>query len=190
MSHESEADKRRRFEVEALPHLDALFNTALRLTRNTGDAEDLVQDTYLKAHRFWDRYTPGTNCKAWLYRILTNTRINQYVKSSKRPAHVSFEDVEPLLGYDEPERLSAPTGGEMAALADVLDDEVKRALEAIPETFRIVLILSVIEGFAYKEIARILEIPIGTVMSRLFRGRKLLQASLRDYARKRGLVQE
>ncbi len=190
MAHESEADKRRRFEEEALPHLDALYNTALRMTQNPSEAEDLVQETYLKAHRFWDRYTPGTNCKAWLYKILTNTRINQYVKRSRQPAQVNFDDVEPILHRSPAQGLDQATHGDMAVFADLLDDEVKQALEAVPDDFRIVLILAVIEGFAYKEIAEILEIPIGTVMSRLYRGRKLLQGSLRDYARRRGLVKE
>lgn len=190
MAHESEAEKRRRFEEEALPHLDALYNTALRMTQNPSDAEDLVQETYLKAHRFWDRYKAGTNCKAWLYKILTNTRINQYIKKSKQPPQVNFGDVEPILQQRESRALHFATQGDMSVFADLLDDEVKQALEAIPGEFRIVLILSVIEGFAYKEIAGILEIPIGTVMSRLFRARKLLQASLRDFARKRGLVKD
>jgi RNA polymerase sigma-70 factor (ECF subfamily) len=190
MAPESEAAKRRRFEVEALPHLDALYNTALRMTQNPADAEDLVQETYLKAHRFWDRYKPGTNCKAWLYKILTNTRINQYIKKSKQPPQVNFDDVEPILRKRETRGLGQQTHGDLGVFADLLEDEVKEALEAIPGEFRMVLILSVVEGFAYKEIAAILEIPIGTVMSRLFRGRKLLQASLRDYARRRGLVKD
>ncbi len=190
MRRESEAEKRRRFEVEALPHLDALYNTALRMTQNPSDAEDLVQETYLKAHRFWDRYQAGTNCKAWLFKILTNTRINQYVKKSKQPTPVHFDDVEPVLAQRPEAPLDQPTRGDMSAFADLLHDEVKVALEAVPEEFRTVLILSVIEGFAYKEIAQILDIPIGTVMSRLFRGRKLLQKSLREFARKRGLVKD
>jgi len=170
--------------------MDALYATALRLTRNPSDAEDLVQDTYLKAHRFWSQYTPGTNCRAWLYRILTNTRINHYVKAAKRPQHVDFDDVEAVLAEDATNGLQEPTDGEMAVFADLLDDEVKNALEAIPEEFRTVLILSSMEGFAYKEIAEILGIPIGTVMSRLFRARRLLQKELRDYARQRGLVKD
>jgi len=187
---ESEAEKRRRFEVEALPHLDALYNTALRMTQNPSDAEDLVQETYLKAHRYWDRYQAGTNCKAWLFKILTNTRINQYIKKSKRPTQVNFEHVEPLLAHREPPALDQAARGDMAAFADLLHDEVKIALEGIPDEFRTVLVLSVIEGFAYKEIAQILDIPIGTVMSRLFRGRKALQKSLREFARNRGLVKD
>ena len=187
---ESEAEKSRRFEQEALPHLDALYNTALRMTQNPSDAEDLVQETFLKAHRFWDRYQAGTNCKAWLFKILTNTRINQYIKKSKQPGHVNFEDVEPILAQRERFAVDRATKGDMAVFADLLHDEVKVALEAIPDEFRTVLVLSVIEGFAYKEIAQILEIPIGTVMSRLFRGRKLLQKSLREFARNRGLVKD
>jgi RNA polymerase sigma-70 factor (ECF subfamily) len=179
-----------RFEEEALPHMDALYATALRLTRNPADAEDLVQETYLKAHRFWDRYTPGTNCRAWLYKILTNTRINQYVRESKRPARVGFDDVEALVEDKPSPVLHEETGGDMAVFADLLDDEVKQALESIPEEFRTVLILSAMEGFAYKEIATILEIPIGTVMSRLYRARRHLQGNLRHYARKRGLVKD
>jgi len=190
MAHESEAESLRRFEEEALPHMNALYGTALRLTRNPTDAEDLVQETYLKAHRFWDRYTPGTNCKAWLFKILTNTRINQYVKVSKRPAQVNFEDVEPILEQQQPRGLQTETEGDLGAFVDLLDDELKEAMESVPEDFRVVLILSVMEGFAYKEIAEILEIPIGTVMSRLFRARKVLQTNLQEYARKRGLVKE
>jgi RNA polymerase sigma-70 factor (ECF subfamily) len=190
MADEDEAARRRRFEAEALPHMDALYRTALRLVRNPSDAEDLVQETYLRAHRFWDRYEPGTNCKAWLFKILTNTRINQYVKDSKRPARVDFDAVEPFLTQPEPAAQEQPTHGELATFADLLDDEVKSALEAVPDDFRLVLLLYVVEGYAYKEIAQILAIPIGTVMSRLFRARKLLQAELQDYARRRGLVQD
>jgi RNA polymerase sigma-70 factor (ECF subfamily) len=187
MSQADDSARRARFEAEALPHLDALFRTALRLTRNRGDAEDLVQETFFKAYRAFDRYTPGTNCKAWLYKILTNTGINVAVRRARRPAEVDFDAVEPLLAQAEPRGLAVPTQGELAAFADLLDDEVKQALEAVPEPFRIVFILSVVEGFTYQEIADILAIPIGTVMSRLFRARKALQASLQDYARQHGL---
>ena len=190
MRQESEAEMLRRFEAEALPHLDALHRTALRMTRNRSDAEDLVQETYLKAYRFFDLYEPGTNCRAWLFKILTNTGINVFVKRAKQPAQVDFDDVEPILPQAESAGLQAPTRGDLAVFADLLDDELKSALEAVPEDFRMVLILSVIEGFAYREIAEILDIPIGTVMSRLYRGRKLLQASLREYARKKGLVKD
>jgi RNA polymerase sigma-70 factor (ECF subfamily) len=190
MGHEDQGARPPGFETEALPHLDALFRTALRLTRNRNDAEDLVQETYLRALRFWSRYEAGTNCKAWLYKIMTNLRINQAVKTRKRPLEVDFEDVEAVLAHPETEALGVTTGGDLEIFADLLDDEVKSALEAVPEDFRLVLILSVMEGFAYKEIAAILEIPIGTVMSRLYRARQLLQRTLRAYARQRGLTKD
>lgn len=190
MRQEDEAAKQRRFETEALPHLDALYHTALRLTRNQSDAEDLVQETYLRAYRFWERYEAGTNCKAWLYKILTNLRINQAVKAKKRPAAVDFDQVGAVLAQSTSETLATTTEGEMEVFAHLLEDEVKAALEAVPEDFRLALILHVVEGFAYKEIAEILGIPIGTVMSRLYRARKLLQASLLAYARRRGLVKD
>ena len=181
---------RSKFEGLVAPLLDSMYRTALRMTRNRNDAEDLVQETYLKAHRFWDRYEAGTNCRAWLYKILTNTRINQAVKASKRPHEVDFSDVESVLAQSGSEELELPTQGEIHLFADLLEDEVKAALEAVPEDFRLVLILYVMEGFAYKEIAEILGIPIGTVMSRLYRARKQLQASLHEYARRRGLVKD
>ena len=190
MAQENEADRLRRFEEEALPHLGALFNTALRMTRNRSDAEDLVQDTYFKAYRFFDRYAAGTNCKAWLFKILTNTGINAFAKRARRPTNVSFDDVEPILAGASAPGPGLPPPGNFAALADLLDDEVKAALESVPEPFRLVLLLAGVEGFAYKEIAEILEIPIGTVMSRLFRARKLLQSALREYGRRRGLVRD
>ncbi len=185
-----EATRQRRFEAEALSHLDALYRTALRLTRNSSDAEDLVQETYLKAYRFWDHYEPNTNCRAWLYKIMTNTRINQAVKEAKRPPRVDFELLAEVLPDRETAALDQPTRGELAVFAALLDDEFVTALEAVPEDFRVVLILYAVEGYAYKEIAAILDIPIGTVMSRLYRGRKLLQSSLHAYARQRGLTKD
>ena len=190
MGHEDEAASRRRFETEALPHLEALYRTALRLTRNRNDAEDLVQETYLRAARFWNRYEAGTNCRAWLYTIMTNIRINQAVKAGRRPPEVDFDEVGAVLAQPGSTALEAPTRGEIDGFANLLEDEVKAALEAVPEDFRLVLVLYVMEGFAYKEIAAILEIPIGTVMSRLYRARKLLQASLAVYARQRGLLKD
>jgi len=187
---EQEEERRLRFEREALPHLDALFGTAMRLTRNRGDAEDLLQETYLRAYRFFDRYQPGTNCKAWLYRILFNAGMNFLGKKSRQPGGVPFEDVESVLAGAEAAPLQAPTRGDLAALADLLDDEVQAALAAVPESFRVVVILALVEEFSYKEIAGMLDIPIGTVMSRLYRGRRLLQASLRETARQRGLLRD
>lgn len=184
MPAESDAARRRRFEAEALPHLDALYRTALRLLRDHGAAEDLVQETYLRAFRAFDRYEPGTNCKAWLFRILINAGINARVRQARRPVAVDFDGLEPVLAAAEP--APEPRGGDLEAFAGLVDDEVKGALEQLPAPFRTALLLSV-EGLAYKEIAAVLDIPIGTVMSRLFRARKLLRASLGDYARHRGL---
>ena len=190
MAEESEVDRRRRFEEEALPHLDALYGTALRMTRNRSDAEDLVQETYLRALRFWDHYTPGTNCKAWLFKILTNTGINRFVKKAREPVRVPFETVEPTLRQRDSAGPAAAAPGDLGAIAGLLDDEVKQALESLPESFRIVLLLALVEGFAYKEIAEMLQIPIGTVMSRLYRARQMLQETLQTYARNRGLVRK
>jgi len=187
---EQEEERRQRFEREALPHLNALFGTALRLTRNRSDAEDLLQETYLRAFRFFDRYQPGTHCKAWLYRILINAGMNFLGKKSRQPGGVQFEDVEAVLPGPEATPVQAPTRGDIALLADLLDDEVQAALAAVPETFRIVVILALVEEFSYKEIAGMLDIPIGTVMSRLYRGRRLLQESLRETARERGLLRD
>lgn len=187
MAQERDIDeRRRRFEAEAVPHLDALYRSAKHWSRNSSDAEDLVQETMVRAWRFFDRYEPGTNCKAWLFRILTNTRINAHHRAGRRPVEAVSDALESLPAPATGEVLQAPARGEIAAFAHLLDDEMKAALDALPEPFRVVLVLSVVEGFAYKEIAAILDVPIGTVMSRLFRARKLLQAALRDYARQHG----
>ena len=186
MVQDSDIDRRRRFDAEAVPHLDALYRAAKHWCRNGSDAEDLVQETMVRAWRFFDRYEPGTNCKAWLFRILTNTRINAHHRAARRPVEADFDAVETLAAPAPGEVLAAPTRGEIAAFADLLDDEMKAALEALPVPFRVVLVLAVVEGFSYKEIAAILDVPIGTVMSRLFRARKLLQVALRDYARQHG----
>jgi RNA polymerase sigma-70 factor (ECF subfamily) len=187
MRADSDAARRRRFEAEALPHLDALYRTALRLLRDHGAAEDLVQETYLRAYRAFDRYTPGTNCRAWLFRILLNAGLNARRRAARRPAPVGFEGVEPVLAAAEPG--AEPLGADLAAFAGLVDDEVRAALEALPAPFREVLLLSV-EGLPYKEIAAALGIPVGTVMSRLFRARRLLRSALGDYARQRGLVRD
>jgi RNA polymerase sigma-70 factor (ECF subfamily) len=188
MAHETDAERRTRFEREALPHSDALFRTALRFARNRSDAEDLVQDTLLKAYRAFDRYEPGTNCRAWLFKILTNTGINQHHRRARRPAEVEIEAIESLAAAPEP--LPELGAGDLDAFADLLDDEVKAALDTLPEPFRLVLVLSVLEGLTYKEIASVLDIPIGTVMSRLYRARRMMQTALRAYARRRGVVRE
>ena len=174
-----------------MPLMDSLYGAALRMTRNPADAEDLVQETYLKAYRGFGGFQEGTNIKAWLYRILTNTYINRYRQQKRRPDETDIDDVEDFylyrrLGGIDEARISKSAEDTMLEL--FTDDEVKDALESLPETFRMAVLLADVEGFAYKEIAEILDIPIGTVMSRLHRGRKLLQKRLWDFAVENGLA--
>ena len=178
------------FETEALSFLDALYRTALRMTRSEAEAEDLVQETYIRAFRFRQQFTPGTNLKAWLFRILTNTFINQYRRKAARPDTTELDDVEESILYRHMRDVSPGSSSpdpEAELIDNTLSSEVKEALEALPEKFRTTLLLDV-EGFSYKEIAEMLDIPIGTVMSRLHRGRKFLQKRLYDVARDRGIV--
>jgi len=178
------------FETEALSFLDALYRTALRMTRSEAEAQDLVQETYIRAFRFRHQFTPGTNLKAWLFRILTNTFINQYRRKAARPDETELDDVEESILYRHMRDVnpgSASPDPEAELIDNTLSSEVKDALEALPEKFRTTLLLDV-EGFSYKEIAEMLDIPIGTVMSRLHRGRKFLQKRLYDLARDRGIV--
>ena len=176
---------------EALEHLDALYRTALRLTRNQADAEDLVQETYLKAFRFQDKFRRGTNLRAWLFRILTNTFINRYRKKQREPRLTPVEDAEDFFLYRQ---ISAQRdehlfpSAEEEVLSKLADEDVKRAIEELPEPFRIAVLLADIEGFSYKEIAEITNVKIGTVMSRLSRGRRLLQRKLWEYAKRTGYV--
>ncbi len=178
------------FEAEALRHLDALYRTALRMTRSEADAEDLVQETYIRAFRFRDQFTLGTNMKAWLFRILTNTFINTYRRKAAQPEVTDLEGVDEFSLYrrmvDDRSASSSPDP-EAELLKGVVDTEVTDALEELPEKFRTTVLLDV-EGFSYKEIAEMLSIPIGTVMSRLHRGRKFLQKRLYDLARERGIA--
>jgi RNA polymerase sigma-70 factor (ECF subfamily) len=178
------------FESEALSFLNALYRTALRMTRSEAEAEDLVQETYIRAFRFRDQFTPGTNLKAWLFRILTNTFINQYRRKAARPETTELDDVEESILYRHMRDVSPGSSSpdpEATLIDNSLSSEVKDALEALPEKFRTTLLLDV-EGFSYKEIAEMLGIPIGTVMSRLHRGRKFLQKRLYDLARDRGIL--
>ncbi|MEY2406598.1 MAG: polymerase sigma-70 factor, subfamily [Acidimicrobiaceae bacterium] len=180
-----------RFEEQAMEFMPSLYAAALRMTRNPSDAEDLVQETYLKAYRGFHGFEEGTNLKAWLYRILTNTYINTYRAKKRRPDESDLEDVEDLYLYRRLGGLEAATRGRSAEdqlLDTYTDDEVKAALESLPEQFRMAEQLAHVEGFSYKEIAEILDIPIGTVMSRLHRGRKGLQKKLYEFAVDRGLV--
>ena len=168
-----------------------LYSAALRMTRNPADAEDLVQETYLRAYRGFEGFKEGTNLKAWLYRILTNTYINQYRAAKRRPDQVDLDDVEDLYLYRRLAGNGASLGGptpENEVLDRIPDDAVKEALESLPEQFRMAVLLADVEGFSYKEIAEIVDVPIGTVMSRLHRGRKLLQKRLWDFAQARGLI--
>ena len=178
------------FETEALTFLDALYRTGLRMTRSEAEAEDLVQETYIKAFRHRDQFTPGTNLKAWLFRILTNTFINQYRRKAARPETTELDDVDESILYRHMRDISPGSSSpdpEAELINNTLSSEVKEALESLPEKFRTTVLLDV-EGFAYKEIAQMLDIPIGTVMSRLHRGRKYLQKRLYDVARDRGIV--
>ena len=176
------------FEQEALSYLDALYRTGLRMTRSQADAEDLVQETYIRAFRFRDQFTPGTNLKAWLFRILTNTFINSYRRKAAQPQTTELDDVEETTLHRHMTDVSgeAPQP-EQAVLDSIVDSEVTSALEDLPERFRTVVLLDV-EGLSYKEIAETLDIPIGTVMSRLHRGRKFLQTRLLEHAREHGIA--
>ena len=178
------------FEAEALRHLDALYRTALRMTRSEADAEDLVQETYIRAFRFREQFTLGTNMKAWLFRILTNTFINTYRRKAAQPEVTDLEGVDEFSLYRRmagDRAASSSPDPEAELLSRVVDTEVTDALEELPEKFRTTVLLGV-EGFSYKEIAEMLSIPIGTVMSRLHRGRKFLQKRLYDLARERGIA--
>jgi RNA polymerase sigma-70 factor (ECF subfamily) len=180
----------KRFEEDALVHLDSLFATGLRMTRDPAQAEDLVQDTMLSAYRFFDRFEPGTNCKAWLFKILTNTFINKYrkrVREREVREVITREDLPSLMSEDVAEASRDPEG---TLVGSLLSDDVKQALDDLPYDYRMAVVLCDLEDFSYKEIADIMECPVGTVMSRLHRGRRMLQKSLRDYAVREGIVKE
>ncbi|HVF75352.1 MAG TPA: sigma-70 family RNA polymerase sigma factor [Acidimicrobiales bacterium] len=182
-----------RFAEQAMEYMPSLYSAALRMTRNPADAEDLVQETYLKAYRAFAGFEQGTNLKAWLYRILTNTFINMYRAKKRRPEMTDVDDVEDLYLYHRLGGLEAAAAGRSAeeeVLDRFTDDEVKDALESLPEQFRMAVLLADVEGFSYKEIAEILDIPIGTVMSRLHRGRRALQKTLYEFGMQHGLVGE
>ncbi len=172
------------FAQQALSHLDSLYNTAFRLARNAEDAEDLVQETYLRAYRSFAQFTPGTNIKAWLFKILKNAFINDYRKRRARPVEEEFGAIEESFeSRIDRDRLPMTHSPEQQLLDRALDENVQRALDQLPPDFRLAVLLADLEGFSYREIAEILEVPLGTVMSRLYRGRKLLETALLQFAR-------
>lgn len=181
----TEAEKLQVFNDEFMPHINSMHNFAYRLTFDEDDANDLVQDTYLKAFRFIDSFEKGTNAKAWLFRILKNSFINDYRKKSKEPAKVDYQDVETYYNSDDVDRQITPDL-RVESLQDMIGDEISNALNSLDVDFRTVIILCDLEGFKYDEMAKILDIPIGTVRSRLHRARNLLKEKLNDYANKMG----
>jgi RNA polymerase sigma-70 factor (ECF subfamily) len=176
--------KNKEFEELAFQHMDSLYSAALRLTKERSDAQDLVQDSYLRAYRFFDKFKRGTNFKAWLFKILKNLYINKYRKESLKPHMVDVSDAE-IFGD-----LKTSTTPEDQILEKLLDEELRAAMNTIPDDFRLAIILSDLEGFTYKEIAEIVDCPIGTIMSRLYRGRKLLRTNLYKHAKRRGFLKD
>ena len=187
---ESASDRTIRFERDALVFMDQLYAAALRYTKNPEDARDLVQDTYLKAFNSFHQFEEGTNLRAWLYRVLTTTFINTYRKDQRRPQLASGELEDWQLAEAQSHTSDLGKSAEVEALENLPDSDIKRALQEIPEEFRIAVYLADVEGFSYKEIADIVEVPAGTVMSRLHRGRKLLREKLADYAKELGYSTE
>ena len=183
-------EDKQRFQTEALPMLDSLYAGALRMTRNPPDAEDLVQDTMMRAYRSFDRFESGTNLKAWLYRIMTNAYINTYRKKQREPQKVSQDQVEEFDLYRELKSHDPQFGvtPETIVLDSLVDSDIIDAIDELPEQFRLAVVLSDVEGFSYAEMAEIMDVPMGTVMSRLHRGRKALQKRLWEVARERGIV--
>lgn len=185
---EALAKKYAEFEQEAMPHMDALYNFALRMTGDPEDADDLVQETYLKAFKFFDKFEKGTNCKAWMFRILKNSFINDYRKTSKEPDKVDYDDIQNF--YETIKSSDVKTQHvQEDVFSQLLDDDISKAITNLPEDFRTVIILSDIEGFTYEEIADFVDCPVGTVRSRLHRARKMLYASLYDYAKDKGYIE-
>lgn len=180
----TDAEKRASFEREALVHLDSLYRMALRLTRNAAEADDLVQETMLKAYRAWDQFEKGTNAKGWLLTILRHAFINEYRRRSRHPETVDLDAIEPFSVFSDLQD-DDPQG---TFFDRIVDDEVLRAIDGLPEQFRETVVLSDVEGLSYEEIARVLSVPVGTVKSRLFRARHLLQQKLYDYALGMGYI--
>ncbi len=178
------------FEEEFLPQIDALYTFAYHLTYNEEDANDLVQETYLKAYRFIDKYKEGTNAKAWLFKILKNAFINQYRRKTKQPTQVDYEDITSYQESDEESSIAGYADLREEMFQSMMGDEITNAINALPVDFRVVILLCDIEGFTYEEISKILDIPIGTVRSRLHRARNMLKDKLREYAQSLGYGKE
>jgi RNA polymerase sigma-70 factor (ECF subfamily) len=192
MGNKRNGRKIREFEETALVHLDILYNTALKMTRSPEDAEDLVQETFIRAYRFFDKFEKGTNCKAWLFKIMRNNFINRYRKKAREPASVDFEEIANTYSTELKSDVLSSEGGLKPdrIFETMVEDDVKNAMDFLPEEFRTAIILSDIEGLSYQEIADTLDCPIGTVRSRISRGRKFLQKKLYDFARKKGITKE
>jgi len=190
MADPKQREFRERFEREAMIHVEALMRTARRMTRNDADAEDLVQETMLKAYRFFDRFEEGTNCKAWLFKIMTNIFINNYRSKAKTPQSVAMDEMDDSFLFGQLIQGDGAENPETHFFNKIFDDDVKNAIGELPDDFRVVVILSFLEGFSYQEIADITGLHIGTVKSRLHRGRKLLQKNLWDYALRNGYIKE
>ena len=182
--------KRTAFEAEALPHIDALMRTAVRMAKNENDAEDIVQETYVKAYRFWDKFETGSNCRAWLFRIMTNIFINEYRSKSRSPVTVDVDDLDDSFLYGQLSSSGREDNPEKELLAKIIDGDVRKAIDELPDDFRMVVVLSFLEGFSYEEIAEIADLQLGTVKSRLHRGRRLLQKKLYDYAVSNGYIKD
>lgn len=189
-----ENTRRKEFEETAMEHIDSLYNMALRLVFNKEEAEDLVQETYLKAYRFFDSFQKGTNIKAWLYKILKNTFINKYRKEIATPGEILYEDLEAInsgLAYKQETNsteLADTLESKYADFSGLLEDDVKQALDSLPAEYREAILLSDVEELSYQDIAEIANVPIGTIKSRLNRGRKLLQKKLFEYAKDKGFI--
>lgn len=179
------SEKKKVFETEFLPHIESMYNFAYRLTYDEDDSKDLVQETYLKAYRFIESFQKGTNAKAWLFRILKNSFINDFRKKSKEPSKVDYQEVESFYNSEEVDQ-RITTDLRVETVRDMIGDEISNALNSLEVDFRTVIILCDLEGFKYDEMAKILDIPIGTVRSRLHRARNLLKEKLSEYGKKMG----
>ncbi len=189
MPKRKKKDYRKEFEEVALVHLDILYNTAVQMTRNVADAEDLIQETFVKAYRFFDKFKKGTNCKAWLFKIMKNSYINRFRKKAKEPLKVDYKEIEnSYLAEVKRDFQSLETVDVSQIFEDLLEDDVKNAIDSLPFEFKMVVILADIQGLSYQEVADIMECPIGTVRSRLSRARRILQKKLYDFAKQRGII--